>query len=150
MLPASLQCRMEKGSFHPTKEIERFLDRKPEPLKDIVLELRNLVADIAPEATEKILWGGLSYYDASRGGPVKGGICQIETHEDHVRLSFIHGAFIADPYGLLRGERKAKRYVRLEAYESAPWEALGELIRASAGFDPASLSSAAENAKKGL
>ena len=127
----------DRGSFHSTHEIERFLDRKPASLRDIVFELRNLVAEIAPDATEKILWGGLSYYDASRGGPVKGGICQIEIHEDHVRLSFIHGAFIADPHGLLQGERKAKRYVRLESYESAPWEALGELVQASAKFDPA-------------
>ena len=128
---------MGKGSFHSLHEIERFLDRKPDSLKDIVFELRNLVAEIAPQATEKILWGGLSYYDASRGGPVKGGICQIEIHADHVRLSFIHGAFIADPQGLLQGDRKAKRYVRLESYESVPWEVLGKLIQASAAFDPA-------------
>lgn len=129
----------EKGSFHSPHEIERFLDRKPEPLKDIVFELRNLVAEIAPYATEKILWGSLSYFDAPRGGAVKGGICQIEIHADHVRLSFIHGAFLPDPGELLQGERLAKRYIRLESYESAPWEQLGELIRASAEFDPASL-----------
>jgi hypothetical protein len=127
-----------KGSFRSTYEIECFLERRPEALKDIVFELRNLVAEIAPYATEKILWGGLSYYDAGRGGTVKGGICQIEVHADHVRLAFIHGAFIPDPQGLLGGERIAKRYARLESYESAPWEALAELIRASAGYDPAS------------
>ena len=130
----------DQGSFHSLHEIERFLERKPEFLQDIVFELRNLVAEIAPQATEKILWGGLSYYDVSRGGPVKSGICQIEIKTDHVRLSFIHGAFIPDPQGLLQGERVAKRYVRLETYESVPWEALAELIRASAGFNPASRS----------
>jgi hypothetical protein len=127
-----------QGSFHSTHEIERFLERKPESLKEIVFELRNLIAEIAPQATEKIQWGGLSYYDASRGGTVKGGICQIEIQTDHVRLSFLHGAFLPDPQGLLQGERVAKRYVRLESYESVPWEALAELIRASAEFDPAS------------
>lgn len=129
------------GSFHSLYEIERFLERKPETLKDIVFELRNLIAEIAPCATEKILWGGLSYYDASRGGAVKGGICQIEIHADHVRLSFIHGAFLPDPQGLLQGERLFKRYVRLESYESTPWKALEELIRVSSQLDPASLSS---------
>jgi hypothetical protein len=129
----------DQGFFHSVSEIERFLERKPEALKDIVLELRNLIAEIAPHTTEKILWGGLSYYDTSRGGPVKGGICQIEVHAEHVRLSFIHGVFIEDPQGLLQGERIAKRYVRLESYESAPWEALGELIRTAAMFDPTAL-----------
>ncbi len=126
------------GSFHSLLEIERFLERRPEALKDIVFELRNLVAEIAPYATERILWGGLSYHDARRGGPVKGGICQIEIHADHVRLSFIHGAFLEDPVGLLQGDRLAKRYVRIESYESAPWEACADLIRASAVFDPLS------------
>jgi hypothetical protein len=128
---------MDKGSYHSPHEIERCLARKPAAFREIVFELRNLVAEIAPYATEKVLWGGLSYYDGCRGGAVKGGICQIEVHADHVRLAFIHGAFIPDLHGLLGGERIAKRYVRLESYESAPWEALAELIRASAGYDPA-------------
>ena len=63
------------GFFHPLHEIEQFLAHKPEPLKDIVFELRNLVAKIVPYATEKIQWKGLSYYDAARGGVVKGSIC---------------------------------------------------------------------------
>jgi hypothetical protein len=132
---------MGMGSFHSLQEIEAFLERKPEALKDIVFELLNLVAGIAPYATERILWGGLSYHDANRGGPVRVGICQIEVHADHVRLSFIHGAFLEDPDGLLQGDRLAKRYVWLEAYGSVPWEACADLIRASARFDPASLGS---------
>lgn len=124
------------GFFHSLHEIEQFLAHKPEHLQELVFELRNLVAEIAPHATEKIQWKGLSYYDAERGGVVKGGICQIEVHDDHVRLSFIHGAFIADPHGLLGGDRLSKRYVRLESYESAPWDELEALIRSAADFDP--------------
>lgn len=139
----------DQGFFHSVGEIERFLERKPEALKDIVFELRNLIAEIAPYATEKIQWKGLSYYDASRGGVVKGGICQIEVHADHVRLSFIHGAFLEDPQGLLQGERIAKRYVRLESYEFVPWETLGKLICTAARFDPASLSNLQGSLKGG-
>ena len=73
---------------------------------------------------------------ARRSG--EGGICQIEIHAEHVRLSFIHGAFLEDPQGLLQGDRIAKRYVRLETYETVPWEALAELIRAAAQFNPVS------------
>lgn len=94
----------EKSSFHSVGEIERSLERNPEALKGPVFELRNLIAEIAPYATEKIQWKGLSYYNASRGEVVKGGICQIEVHADHVRLSFIHGAFIEDPQRLLKGK----------------------------------------------
>jgi hypothetical protein len=127
---------MTAGKFLSLAEVNRFLDTQPTQLTEIVLELRNLIASIAPQATERILWKGLSYYDESRGGPVKGGICQIELQRDHVRLSFIHGAFLNDPAGLLTGERLYKRYVPLTSYERAPWDELEALIRSSAAFDP--------------
>lgn len=132
---------MIEGHFLSTQEIEGFLQHKPLHLQDIVLELRNIVAAVAPQATEKIQWKGISYYNAMRGGVVKGGICQIGIHPDHVRLSFIHGAFLPDPGALLQGDRKAKRFVRLTSYEDTPWEAVTELIKGSASFNPASLAS---------
>lgn len=120
----------------PLHEIEAFLQHTPAHLQEIVLELRNLIAEIAPDAAETIRWGGLSYFHAGRGGIVSAGICQISIHADHVRLAFIHGAFIADPRQLLVGTQKAKRFVRIESFDDAPWEYFRELIRASANFDP--------------
>ena len=120
-------------------EVQRFLERAKPDFQDIVLELRNVIAEVAPGATEIILWRGLTYYDESRGGPVSGGICQIGLHKDHVRLAFIHGAFIADPKRLLQGEGLAKRFVIIRSYEEAPWEDLRNLVVASSRFDPYSL-----------
>ena len=120
----------------PLHEVEAFLQHTPAHLQEIVLELRNLIAEAAPDAVEVIRWGGLSYFHEGRGGIVSAGICQIGIHEDHVRLAFIHGAFIADPRQLLVGEQKAKRFVRIESFDDAPWEYFRELIRASANFDP--------------
>jgi hypothetical protein len=125
--------------FLSTLEIERFLSSKPAHLRDIALELRNLVASAAPEASERISWGGLTYYDARRGGPVRAAICQIEVHADHVRLSFIHGIHLEDPDHLLVGERLSKRYISIDTYEVAQWEAYKRLILAAARFDPATL-----------
>jgi hypothetical protein len=122
----------------PLHEVESFLQHTPAPLQEIVLELRNLVVSVSPDAVEVIRWGGLSYFHKGGGGIVSAGICQIGIHEDHVRLAFIHGAFIADPRHLLKGKQKAKRFVRIDSYESAPWEQLKELITASAKFDPRS------------
>lgn len=120
----------------PLHEIETFIQHTPLPLQEIVLELRNLIASVAPDAVEIVRWGGLSYFHGGRGGIVSAGIAQIGIHEDHVRLAFIHGAFIADPRHMLVGNQKAKRYLRIESYESAPWDYFKELIRASAKFDP--------------
>jgi hypothetical protein len=54
-------------------------------------------------------------------------------------LGFIHGAFLPDPKGLLVGEPKYKKHIRLYSYEDAPWEYLRQLIEASSRFDPYTL-----------
>ena len=123
----------------PTLFIEKFLEYTPEQFKEIVLELRNIVARVAPSATEVILWKGISYFDENRGGPVSAGICQVSVQQDHVRLAFIHGAFLPDPQGMLEGERKAKRFLRIRSYEDAPWDYITELITCSYHFDPYTL-----------
>jgi hypothetical protein len=125
----------------PTQSILTHFQHIEPQVMDIVIELRNLIAEVQPGATETIHRKGLTYFDADRGGHVSAGICQILINEDHIQLAFIHGAFLPDPCHLLTSEsgRIAKRYVRLDSYETAPWEDLKALITASASFDPRSL-----------
>jgi len=127
--------------MHTTREIEICLQRTPAGLRDIVFELRSLIASVAPSAAEDIHRYGFTYYDAQRGGPVSAGICQIGLFRDHIRLGFVHGAFLPDPKGLLEteGGRLAKRFVKLYSYDQAPWGDLRDLIVASAHFDPYTL-----------
>jgi hypothetical protein len=120
----------------PFHQIEIFLQHTPVQLQDIVLELRNIIASIAPDAVEVVRWGGLSYYHEGRGGIVSAGICQIGLHKDHIRLEFIHGAFLPDPRNLFEGTQKYKRYVRVRSFDEAPWDYLKELIASAAKFDP--------------
>lgn len=117
-------------------ELETHFSTLPRPLFDIMLELRNLVQQIAPGATEVIRQEGLVYYWSERGGPVSAGICQIIIKPDHIRLAFNHGAFLPDPASLLEGDRVAKRFTRVSDYDRAPWEQLKALIEASNRFDP--------------
>ncbi len=119
--------------------VEKSLEHIAPELRDIVLELRNIVAVIAPHATEVMHSKGFTFYDAQRGGPVSAGICQILVERDYVGLAFIHGAFLPDPRGLLEGERRYKKFVRIYAYDDAPWEYLRDLIAASSRLDPRSL-----------
>ncbi len=120
-------------------EVERYFENEPPALLEIILELRNIIFSIAPDATERIQWKGISYFNASRGGTVSAGICQIHVSEGCVRLGFIHGAYLPDPDHLLEGDGIAKRYVRVCSYENAPWESLKTLIEASNHFDPYSI-----------
>lgn len=123
----------------PIHEITTFLQHSPAPLQDIVLELRNIIASTAPDAVEAIRWGGLSYFHEGRGGIVSAGICQIGIHKNHIRLAFIHGAFLPEPRELFEGTQKYKRYIRIETYDDAPWDYLEQLIDAASRFDPRTL-----------
>ena len=120
----------------PIHKIEIFLRRIPLELQDIVLELRNIIAAVAPDAVEVIRWRGLGYFHEGSGGIVSAGICQIGIHEGYIRLDFIHGIFLADRHHLLEGMQKVKRYVRIKSYQDAPWEDLRELTEEASHFNP--------------
>ncbi len=122
-----------------THEVEKSIEHVPPELRDIILEIRNIVAAVAPDATEVMHSRGMSYFHAGRGGPVSAGICQIVIQRDHIRLAFIHGAFLPDPRGLLEGQPRYKKFARIYTYDDAPWEYLRDLIAASSRFDPRTL-----------
>ncbi len=131
----------------PVAAVQTWLKHTPAEQADIASGLRDLVISIVPQAEERILWRGLCYNDPHRGGPVKGSLCQIAFHPGHVRLCFIHGAYLPDPDGLLEGDRLAKRFVKLFTYRDVPWEALGRLIGAAAHLDVTRLPLPAERAR---
>ena len=122
----------------PTKFILKHYAFVAPGLMDIVIEIRNIIAEVTPDANEEIQPRGLIYYDASRGGHVSANICQVSLQEDHIRLAFIQGVFLQDPHGLLQseGDRIAKRFIDLYDFDMVPWQKLKDLIKASAAFDP--------------
>ena len=123
----------------PIHEIEIFLQRVSSDFQDIVLELRNIIISVSPDAVEVVRWGGLSYFHEGRGGIVSAGICQIGIHDKTIRLDFIHGIHLSDPKQLLEGTQKSKRFIRLKSYDDAPWDDLKNLIEEASHFDPRSL-----------
>lgn len=104
----------------PYYVIDHLLKYTPSALSEIVLELRNLVAAVAPDSTEEIRHGGLLFYFEELGGPASAGICGMAIKPDHARLYFTQGAFILDRSHLLRGSGKAIRYMKLINFESVP------------------------------
>ena len=132
---------MENSGFLSILDVERYLSLKHPNVREIALELRNLVAEVCSNATERILSGGLSYHNASKGGPVKGAICQIEIDGDSIRLSFIHGVRLKDPASLLRGDRISKLFLQIDDFEEAPWEEIRKLIEEANSLDPSKLGS---------
>lgn len=123
----------------PFARLEEHLKHLSQDKVETILEIRNIVAGLCPDAVERLDRNGIVYYDAKRGGPVKAGICQVLFIDDYLRLDFIHGAFLPDPAHLIQGENLAKRGVKLGSYDNIPWEEITALITASANFDPATL-----------
>lgn len=128
----------------PEKYIEKQLQYTAPELRDIVLEVRNIITRVAPGVTEVQHRRGFSYYYKERGGPVSAGVCLVELFPDHVRLGFIHGAFLPDPQGLLVGEARYKKHMRIYHYDEAPWETMQDMIAAASRFDPYWLKERAE------
>jgi hypothetical protein len=118
------------------EDVKALLDALAPETRQLVLALRNVVHRAVPQAEESVLWDGLSYHRPDVGGRVKGAVCQIVFKRGQVRLDFIHGIRLADPCGLIHGDRKSKRFVPIESIADAERPEVAVLIEEAAALDP--------------
>jgi hypothetical protein len=104
---------------------------------DLVLELRDVVREVAPNVTEAIKFHSLCYFKPGMPyGSIGGNVCGIGEHRGTVYLSFIHGAALPDPERLLQGDGKAMRKVPIRSSADIQRPAIKRLIKASIRYDP--------------
>jgi hypothetical protein len=132
---------MAKSRFSSLSDVESALRFQRQDLVDLLLEIRSIVARVNPSATERINSRGLTFYDAAKGGTIKGGICFVDIQDNHVRLRFGLGAFLDDPKSLLSGDQLYMRYLDISSFDDAPWPDIEALIEASATLDGSVLNS---------
>lgn len=95
--------------------------------RPVVVALRTLVREAAPELEEAIRYGMPSY--------VMGGtVVYIMTASDHVNLGFYDGVDLRDPKELLEGTGKRLRHVKVRDAKAANSPALRALVREAARF----------------
>jgi hypothetical protein len=94
-------------------DLNAFLHALCPDTRQVVLALRKVVCRTVPHAEEFLVLGSLSYHRPQVGGRVKGAVCQIVVKGCQVRLDFIHGIQLADPCGLLQGDRESMRFVTI-------------------------------------
>lgn len=112
---------------------------EPRNVRAIVSRLRRQILAAVPSAAESVKFHCLCYYHlGARYGAIGGNICLIEVHDGEVRLSFIHGASLPDPHGLLRGRGKAKRFVPISNFDTGRDPRITSLVRAAAEWAPGS------------
>ncbi len=116
-------------------DVQRFVDGVPPESRAIVEALREVVQRTVSDAEETVLWDGLSYHTPWVGGRVRGSICQIVVRRGVVRLDFVHGVRLADPDGLLEGDRLSKRYVPIRSVADARRPAIAWLIHEASAVE---------------
>jgi hypothetical protein len=118
-------------------QIAALLADCPDELCDLVLELRDLVCQVASTATEAIKFGSLSYFKPDHPyGSIGGNVCMIAWREDCVYLAFLHGAALPDPAQLLKGHGKAKRHVEIRSPADIHRPQVTHLIEAALAYTP--------------
>jgi len=90
--------------------------------------LREVVLGAMPDAREVVYrgWHGFGYHH-----PEAGYVCAVFPRAADALLGFERGVLLDDPHGLLEGDGRSVRYVRVAAPGEPPAERLVELIDAA-------------------
>lgn len=104
--------------------IEGFFTKQPPHLREILEALRALVDEAAPDAVSSIKWG-MPFYTVN--GQMT---CALAGFKAHVNLILAGppGAF-ADPDGLLEGDAKGGRHLKVRALDELPRQAVKGWLR---------------------
>jgi hypothetical protein len=107
--------------------IDGFFARQPPPTRAILEELRAMVAHAAPEATSAIKWG-MPFF--SVGDRI---MCALAAFKSHVNL-ILPGppGTYDDPDGLLEGEGKTGRHLKLRPGQTIPHAAVRGWLKTAA------------------
>ena len=91
------------------RNVEEFFDSLEEPLATSARELRGLIHEGVPNASESIKWG-MPVYETDRL------ICAIRPGNGYVALQFYaSGTSLHDPDGLLEGSGRKMRHVKIRS-----------------------------------
>ena len=102
---------------------ETLLARYPQSIQHLAHELRTLVHEACPTATERayVGWRIIAFSNPKI-------FCYINPGQHSVALGFNMGKTLPDPSGLLKGEARNARSVWLQPGQRIPRKALRELV----------------------
>ncbi len=109
--------------------VDEFVERRVLPeYRDIVTAIRKLMREEAPEAKEIISYGIPSYR-------IRLIIAVISPTKKGITLAFSRGAEFEDKYGLLEGEGRKSKNVRMSDMSDVNVEALRYYIRQAVAIE---------------
>lgn len=102
--------------------VSTFINQQPLALKHLLNALRVLILQAGPYVEETIKYN-IPFYN------YQGRLCFLNTREGGVELGFFQGAFLANEQGLLVGEGKEVRHVRIKSLAHIDQEAIQALLQ---------------------
>lgn len=112
-----------------------YIRRFPPPIRDLAASLWRIVRSAGPRLVEEIKWRMPVYSrppGSAAGGPMARMACCLWGAKGHATLAFYRGADLPDPAGLLEGEGKGMRHVKLRPGDEIPAREVAALVKAAA------------------
>jgi hypothetical protein len=94
--------------------------------QDVIRALRKFVKRVAPQLQESVKWGNGCWVEG------KIPVAYVYSAPDHVQFGFFGGSALKDPSGLLKGEGKFVRHIKVRKRSDIDEKEFGTLLRQAA------------------
>ncbi len=108
--------------------VDELFPTTPAAVRAILAELRRVVRDTLPNATEIFYHGALGYGATASGFDR---ILYVMPQNGYANLGFFFGTDVPDPSGLLEGTGKRMRHIKIRSVLAAQNPALVPMVRAA-------------------
>jgi hypothetical protein len=115
-------------SMSKEKNVDTYVRSLAPGKRAMVQTLRRLVKKQAPHLVEVMKWGNVCWVG-------KGNVCLIHVEDDHLDFGFFYGASLPDPHGILVGNGKFVRVVKVRKAADIRPRALAGLVASAVSFD---------------
>jgi hypothetical protein len=123
------QARTQKTEVPRTMKMkayasfDQYLAGQASRNQGIIRALRKFVKRVAPQLQESVKWGNGCWVQG------KVPVAYVYSAPDHVQFGFFGGSALRDPSGLLKGEGKFVRHIKVRRHSDIDERAFGALLR---------------------
>lgn len=116
--------------------IDKLLAAKSDWRGQVLAEVRALIKAALPEVVEEVKWVKPTNPDGVPVWSLGGILCTGECYKAKVKLTFAHGAALADPAGLFNAgfDGKVRRAIDITEGEALDGDAFKALMQEAAAF----------------
>lgn len=104
-------------------KIEAYIKLQSPAQQKTINRMRTFVKSAVPELAEQMRWLQVGYLISKKD------VCGIYASSDHVNLSFMQGATLRDPKGLLEGTGKGMRHIKITRIEDVDAETIKGYVK---------------------